>query len=45
MPSDLLEDARERAELEDRSLSAVVRQAVRLYVADHNHTPIKEQSR
>jgi metal-responsive CopG/Arc/MetJ family transcriptional regulator len=33
MPEDLLEDARLRAEAEDRSLSAVVRQAVRQYVA------------
>jgi len=34
MPEDLLEDARLRAEAEDRSLSAVVRLAVRQYIAD-----------
>jgi hypothetical protein len=34
IPPDLLEIARERAELEDRSLSAIVRLAVRQYVTD-----------
>jgi hypothetical protein len=34
MPADLLESVRERAEVEDRSLSAVVRVAVRQYVTD-----------
>jgi hypothetical protein len=33
MSADLLESARERAQVEDRSLSAVVRVAVRQYVA------------
>jgi predicted transcriptional regulator len=34
LDEDLLEDARRRAEVEDRSLSAVVRQSLRAYVED-----------
>ncbi len=44
MPEDLLEVARERAELEDRSLSAVVRQAVRAYVAENSRDQSTDQS-
>ena len=32
IPADLLEHTRERAELEDRSVSSVIRQAVRTHV-------------
>jgi predicted transcriptional regulator len=37
LPADLLEDAQRRAEIEDRSLSAVVRMSLRQYVGDDQH--------
>jgi metal-responsive CopG/Arc/MetJ family transcriptional regulator len=35
-PQELVSEAQERAELEDRSLSSVIRLAVQRYVAEHD---------